>query len=120
MIALAYTLIVLNWKLTMAFVVIAPVIGLLVTFVAKRMRRLTHKVQDSVGDITQVTSEMINGVRVMRTFGGEAYEKNRFDVVSQKNYLHNMKIIMTSAASTPMVQVLVAVAIINFLPMALA
>jgi len=109
-IALAYTLIVLNWKLTMAFVVIAPVIGLLVTFVAKRMRRLTHKVQDSVGDITQVTSEMINGVRVMRTFGGETYEKNRFDVVSQKNYLHNMKIIMTSAASTPMVQVLVAVA----------
>ncbi len=109
-IAIAYTLIVLNWKLTMAFVVIAPVIGLLVTFVAKRMRRLTHKVQDSVGDITQVTSEMINGVRVMRTFGGEAYEKNRFDAVSQKNYLHNMKIIMTSAASTPMVQVLVAIA----------
>jgi subfamily B ATP-binding cassette protein MsbA len=109
-IALAYTLIDLNWKLTMAFVVIAPVIGVLVTFVAKRMRRLTHKVQDSVGDITQVTSEMINGVRVMRTFGGEAYEKNRFDAVSQKNYLHNMKIIMTSAASTPMVQVLVAIA----------
>lgn len=107
---LAYTLIVLNWKLTMAFVIIAPVIGALVTFVAKRMRRLTHKVQDSVGDITQVTTEMINGVRVMRTFGGEAYEKNRFDAVSHKNYLHNMKIIMTSAASTPMIQVLVAVA----------
>lgn len=109
-IAIAHTLIVLNWKLTMAFVVIAPVIGALVTFVAKRMRRLTHKVQDSVGDITQVTSEMINGVRVMRTFGGEAYEKNRFDAVSHKNYLHNMKIIMTSAASTPMIQVLVAIA----------
>lgn len=107
---LAYTLIALNWKLTMAFVVIAPVIGVLVTFVAKRMRRLTHKVQDSVGDITQVTSEMINGVKVMRTFGGETYEKNRFDAVSHKNYLHNMKIIMTSAASTPMVQILVAVA----------
>jgi subfamily B ATP-binding cassette protein MsbA len=109
-IALAYQLIMLNWKLTMAFVVIAPVIGVLVTFVAKRMRRLTHKVQDSVGDITQVTTEMINGVRVMRTFGGEAYEKNRFDAVSHKNYLHNMKIIMTSAASTPMVQILVAIA----------
>jgi len=109
-VAIAHTLIVLNWKLTMAFVVIAPVIGVLVTVVAKRMRRLTHKVQDSVGDITQVTSEMINGVRVMRTFGGEEYEKNRFEAVSQKNYLHNMKIIMTSAASTPMIQILVAFA----------
>lgn len=107
---LAYTLITLNWKLTMAFVVIAPVIGGLVSFVAKRVRRLTHKVQDSVGDITQVTTEMINGVRVMRTFGGEAYEKDRFDAVSKKNYLHNLKIIMTTAASTPMIQVLVAIA----------
>ncbi len=115
----AYTLIVLNWKLTMAFVVIAPVIGMLVAYVAKRMRRLTHKVQDSVGDITQVTTEMINGVRVMRTFGGEEYEKNRFDVVSQKNYLHNMKIIMTSAASTPLVQVMVAIAMATLIYAAL-
>lgn len=107
---LAYTLISLNWKLTMAFVIITPFIGVLVSYVSKRMRRLTHNVQASVGDITQVTSEMINGVRVMRTFGGEDYEKSRFEAVSQKNYLQNMKIIMTSAASTPVIQVLVALA----------
>jgi subfamily B ATP-binding cassette protein MsbA len=107
---LAYTLIVLNWKLTMAFVIITPFIGVLVSYVSKRMRRLTHNVQTSVGDITQVTSEMINGVRVMRTFGGEDYEKNRFEAVSHKNYLQNMKIIVTSAASTPVIQILVAVA----------
>jgi subfamily B ATP-binding cassette protein MsbA len=116
---LTYTLIVLNWKLTMAFVIIAPLIGALVTFVAKRVRRLTHKVQDSVGDITQVTTEMINGVRVMRTFGGEAYEKDRFDAVSQKNYVHNLKIIITTAASTPMIQVLVSIAMAGLIYAAL-
>ncbi|RYY04819.1 MAG: lipid A export permease/ATP-binding protein MsbA [Gammaproteobacteria bacterium] len=115
----AYTLITLNWKLTMAFMVITPFIGILVTVVGKRMRRLTHKVQDSVGDITHVTSEMINGVRVMRTFGGETYEKNRFDAVSQKNYLHNMKIILTSAASTPMIQIMVALAMAGLIYAAL-
>jgi ATP-binding cassette, subfamily B, bacterial MsbA len=116
---LAYTLINLNWKLTMAFVIIAPVIGVLVSYVAKRVRRLTHKVQDSVGNITQVTTEMINGVRVMRTFGGETYEKNRFDQASQKNYVHNLKSIMTTAASTPMIQVLVAIAMAGLIYAAL-
>jgi subfamily B ATP-binding cassette protein MsbA len=116
---LAYTLITLNWKLTMAFVIIAPVIGILVSYVAKRVRRLTHKVQDSVGNITQVTTEMINGVRVMRTFGGETYEKDRFNAVSQKNYVHNLKSIMTTAASTPMIQVLVAIAMAGLIYAAL-
>jgi len=106
---LAYTLLTLNWRLTMAFVIITPFIGLLVSYVSKRMRRLTRNVQSSVGDITQVTSEMINGVRVMRSFGGEEYEKKRFEVVSHKNYLQSMKIIVTSAASTPVIQILVAV-----------
>lgn len=116
---LTYKLIDYNWKLTMAFVIIAPVIGILVAYVAKRVRRLTHKVQDSVGDITQVTTEMINGVRVMRTFGGEAYEKDRFEVVSQKNYRHNLKSIMTTAASTPAIQVLVAFAMAGLIYAAL-
>lgn len=107
---LAVTLLSLNWKLTLAFVTVTPFIGLIVSYAAKRMRRLTNHVQVSVGDITQVTSEMINGVRVMRGFGGEAYEKSRMEAVSQKNYLQNLKIIFTSAASTPLVQLLVAVA----------
>ncbi len=107
-IGLMVMLLVMNWKLTMVFVVIAPLIGWLVTGVAKRLRRLSNKVQTSIGDITQVTSEMINGVRVMRTFGGEEYEKSRFEKVSKNNYFKNMKIVTTSAANSPLIQLLVA------------
>jgi len=109
-VSLAYTLFALNWKLTLAFIMVTPFIALVVSYAAKRMRRLTNNVQVSVGDIAQVTSEMINGVRVMRTFGGEAYEKARMEQASYKNYLQNMKIAMTSAASTPLIQVLVGLA----------
>lgn len=104
-------LILMNWQLTMVFLLIAPMIGFLVTTVAKRVRRLSNKVQTSVGDITQVSAEMINGVRVMRTFGGEAYEQKRFIDASEKNYLQNMKIIITSAANSPLIQLLVSCAI---------
>jgi subfamily B ATP-binding cassette protein MsbA len=100
----------LDWKLTLMFLSVAPIMGLLVTKVARRLRRLSSKVQDSVGDITQVSSEMINGHQVMRTFGGEAYEQNRFMQASKKNYAQNMKIVVTSAANAPVMHLLIAVA----------
>lgn len=118
-IGLFVMLLIMNWKLTMAFVIIAPVIGLLVTVVAKRLRRLSNNVQTSVGDITQVASEMINGVRIMRSFGGEDYEKTRFEAISQKNYIQNMKIVLTSAANTPLIQLLVAFAMAALIYVAL-
>lgn len=113
------TLIQMDWKLTMTFILIAPLIGLLVSFVGKRMRRLSNKVQNSVGDITQVTSEMINGVRVMRSFGGESYEKQRFEDASKKNYQQNMKIVVTAAANTPLIQLIVAAAMAGLIFVAL-
>lgn len=114
------TLIQMDWKLTMIFILIAPVIGFLVSMVGKRLRRLSNKVQNSVGDITQVTSEMINGVRVMRSFGGEEYEKQRFAAASKKNYQQNMKIVVTSAANTPLIQLIVAAAMAALIFIALS
>lgn len=99
----------LDWKLTLLFLSVAPLMGIIVTKVARRLRRLSSKVQDSVGDITQVSSEMINGYQVMRTFGGEAYEQDRFAKASQKNYSQNMKIIVTSTANAPVMHMLIAV-----------
>jgi subfamily B ATP-binding cassette protein MsbA len=99
-----------DWQLTLIFLAVAPLIGWLVSSVGKRLRRLSNKVQTSVGDITQVSGEMINGYKVMRSFGGEQYEQHRFDQASKKNYAQNMKIVVTSAANTPIIQMLVAVA----------
>jgi subfamily B ATP-binding cassette protein MsbA len=108
-----------DWKLTLIFLLIAPLIGLLVTNVGRRMRRLSTNVQNTVGDITQVTSEMINGYRVMRSFGGEDYEKQRFEKASKKNYQQNMKIVVTAAANTPLIQMIVAIAIAVLIYLAL-
>lgn len=119
-IILFVTLIQMDWTLTMVFILIAPIIGFLVTMVGKRLRRLSNKVQTSVGDITQVTGEMINGVRVMRSFGGEDYEKQRFAETSNKNYQQNMKIVVTSAANTPLIQLIVAAAMATLIFTALS
>lgn len=110
-IALFGYLLYTDWRLTLVFIVIAPVIGWIVGIVGKRLRRLSNKVQNTVGDLTQVTGEMINGFKVMRSFGGEDYEKQRFESVSKKNLQQNMKIVVTSAANTPLIQLIIACAI---------
>lgn len=104
-------LLYMDWRLTMVFVAIAPVIGFIVMIVGKRLRRLSKKVQLLVGDLAQITNEMIGGFKVMRSFGGEKYEQERFEKTSHNNLKQNMKIVVTSAANTPLIHLLVALAI---------
>ncbi|MDQ2076527.1 lipid A export permease/ATP-binding protein MsbA [Marinimicrobium sp. ABcell2] len=108
--ALLVYLLYKDWMLTLLLLLVTPLIAVLVGYVGKRLRRLSAQVQHSMGDITQVSSEMINGYRVMRSFGGEGYERRRFAEASWRNYLQNMKIVLTASLNTPILQMLVAVA----------
>ncbi len=111
------TLLYLDWKITLTFVFIAPILGLLVSKISKRLRKLSTRIQNSMGDITHVCSEMINNFRVMRIFGGESYEKHRFAEASHNNFKQNMKLTITSALATPVTQLIIsfALAIVVFL-----
>jgi len=100
-----------NWKLTLVFLTVGPVIGLVVSYASKRFRRISQRIQGSMGDITHVASESITGYRVVRTFGGEDYERERFRDVSARNLRQSLKMASTQAISVPVIQVLVAVAI---------
>lgn len=100
-----------NWKLTLIFLILGPVIGLVVNYASKRFRLLSRRIQNSMGDITHVASESISGYRVVRTFGGEAFERKRFAKVSERNLRQSLKMASTQAISVPIIQVLVAIAI---------
>lgn len=101
----------MDWKITLIFLVISPVLGLIVSKISRRMRKLSTRIQDSMGDITHVCSEMINNFRVMRIFGGEDYEKQRFAKESHNNFKQNMKLTVTSALATPITQLVIALAL---------
>ncbi len=97
-----------NWRLTMIFVVIAPVVAVIVTYASNRFRSISRRIQNSMGDVTHVASEAVNGYRVVRTFGGEEYERNRFERSSRANQQQNLKMVVTKASSTEIIQVFVA------------
>ncbi|WP_138441636.1 lipid A export permease/ATP-binding protein MsbA [Marinobacter alexandrii] len=100
-----------NWVLTLIFLAVGPVIGAVVSYASKRFRRISKRIQGSMGDITHVASESIAGYRVVRTFGGEDYEQQRFREVNDRNLTQSLKMASTQAISVPVIQVLVAIAI---------
>lgn len=107
---LAY-LFYLNWRLTLIFLAVSPFIAMLVNYAGKRFRRISERIQDSMGDVTHVASEAVQGYRVVRTFGGTNYERQRFFDVSDNNRRQSMKMVVTQAVATPVVQVVVAIAL---------
>ncbi|HEY1027016.1 MAG TPA: lipid A export permease/ATP-binding protein MsbA [Pseudomonas sp.] len=111
------TLLWMNWKLTLVMVAILPVIGLMVTSTSKKFRKQSKKIQTSMGDVTHVTSESIQGYRVVRSFGGEDYEKQRFLDASEENKLKQLKMVKTNAVYTPSLQLVIysAMAVLMFL-----
>ena len=109
-----------NWKLTLIFLCLGPFIGLMVAYVSKRFRKLSKRIMASVGNVTHVTSEVVNGYRVVRIFGGEEYETKRFNEASSYNLKQSLKMELTKAINTPVIQILVALAIAILIWLALA
>lgn len=94
----------MNWKLTLVLIALLPLIGLMVNSASKKFRKQSKKIQTAMGDVTHVTSETITNYRVVRSFGGEAYESNRFYKASENNRLRGLKMVRTGAVFTPMLQ----------------
>ena len=94
----------MNWKLTLVLVAILPVIGVIVSSASRKFRKQSNKIQIAMGDLTHITSETIQGYRVMRSFGGENYEARRFRDSSQSNTNKHLRMARTSAIFTPTLQ----------------
>tara|TARA_B100000700_G_scaffold27142_2_gene26041 strand:- start:523 stop:2262 length:1740 start_codon:yes stop_codon:yes gene_type:complete len=109
-----------NALLTLVFMAVTPLIGLVVSYASKRFRRLSRRIQRSMGDVTHVASEALSGYRVVRTHGAEAYEKRRFAQASDDNRRQSMKEALTKGISTPVIQLLVALALAGLVWLAMS
>ena len=107
----------LNWKMSLIFIAVAPLIGIIVVVVGKRLRKLSGKVQDSLAGITQICSEAIGNNRTIKSFIGEQREIRRFTEASMRNLRQQMKIVKLSALNTPVMQfiIILAMCLIVFL-----
>lgn len=100
-----------DWKLSLVFLAIAPIIAMMVGYVSKRLRKLSKLIQDSVGNMSHITSELVTGHRVVRSYGGKDYEKTRFLKSSLDNSQQNLKLATTTAIHNPLLQLLIGIAL---------
>jgi subfamily B ATP-binding cassette protein MsbA len=99
-----------NWRLTLILFLVLPPILWLIRIASKRYLRLSKGIQETMGDVSHITNEVIGGYQVVKNYGGQAYEAERFDKTSKKNLLQGMKVVVTNSINTPAVQLLMAIA----------
>ncbi len=101
----------LSPQLALFILVLAPIVGLLVSLISRHFRRYSRRIQTSVGELAQVSDEVVGGHKLVKLYGGEAYEQARFAEVNERNRVAVMKMEAVSATSTPFVQLLVALSV---------
>ena len=111
LIGLFIYLLYLSWKLTLVILVIAPLIGVIVSIAGKRLRRVAKKIQDVMGIVTQVSNEIASGAREIKSFNNESGEEERFKRANDENLKQNLKMESTGNITTPLIQVFVAFAL---------
>lgn len=99
-----------NWRLSLTLLLVIPFVGLLVRQASKRFRKLSQQVQGSMGDVSHIVTEAINGYSVVKNYNGHAYEHARFNQASLNNLRQSLKITVTNSINTPAVQLLMAIA----------
>jgi subfamily B ATP-binding cassette protein MsbA len=100
-----------NWRLTLVTIVLIPTMAYLVRSVSKRLRKLNKDQLDVNGELTQVIEEATRAHQVIRIFGGQHYEQQRFDQKNEKLRGYTMKTTVAVSSTTPATQLLAAVAV---------
>ena len=93
---LAYMFWISGW-LTLLFLLIGPVLILLLRKVSKRFRQLSQRIQDSMGELTQFSEEVIHGQRLVKASNGERWQEEQFAEVNERNRKLHMKLAVAVA-----------------------
>ncbi|MFV9614863.1 MAG: lipid A export permease/ATP-binding protein MsbA, partial [Gammaproteobacteria bacterium] len=101
----------LNTKLALVFIIVAPIVALLILSIAKRFRKISENIQISMGSVSRIIEESIKGQLVVKIFGGRLYEEAQFSTVNDKNRRQHLRMQMTQALSSPIIQLLIACAL---------
>ncbi|WP_455205801.1 lipid A export permease/ATP-binding protein MsbA [Kaarinaea lacus] len=108
-------MIYLNWQLTMFFVVITPMIGIIVVGVSRRFRKISRRIQASMGSVSQISQQVIEANRVVKVYGAEDYETKVFKEANNFNRRQYMKMAITAGLNVPISQFFAAFALAGIL-----
>ncbi|MGY6588441.1 MAG: lipid A export permease/ATP-binding protein MsbA [Wenzhouxiangella sp.] len=114
-IALVTVMLIQSWRLTLTMLLLVPVIALVVTVISARFRKISGRIQHSMGDVTHVTEEAVNGHEVVKIFGGSAQEKAAFERINESNRALHLRLTATQLLSSSLIQLAAGMSVILLL-----
>jgi len=98
-------------RLFVFVIILLPIVAVLIRVLGKAFRRYSGRIQDSIGEVTQVTEEVLTGNRVVKIFGGYEYESERLAEVDQRNFRQNLKLIRSRSLGVAVTQVIFGIGV---------
>ena len=110
-------LIAISWRLTLLALVVAPILIGLLQPLLRKLRRGHRRLSNQYGEMTSVVQEAVSGIRLVKSFGGEAYEEGRFREGSSRYARGMVRVTRIAALAQPITETVgtaIAVAILWF------
>jgi ATP-binding cassette, subfamily B, bacterial MsbA len=95
-------MIILNWRLTLFILALAPLVGVLGAVFGRFMRQASTDVQDELAGSTVVVEEVLQGIRVVKSFAREPYEINRYQEAMNRAFRAAVKVLRLRAGFGPL------------------
>ncbi len=115
LIYLVIVMLSINVRLTAVLLLLVPVVGLVVTVISRKFRKISRNIQESMGDVAHVTEEAVVGQRVVKVFLGQGTEKSRFERVNERTRRLHMRMVATHMISSSMVQLAAGIAMVTLM-----
>jgi len=103
--------IVLGHRLSLVLLVFVPFVIISAGKIGRRVRTTTRKGQDKLADIQNILHESIAGNRIVKAFGMEKWESDRFQGAAKKLFRANLRSVVVQSVSSPMMDIIGALAV---------
>lgn len=111
LIAFVAVLLIIDWRMALGSAVLVPLVVLPVGKLGRKIRRSSEKSRSRLADLSQILQETVSGNRIVKAFGMERFEIDRFREAGRKLLRENMRWIRAFAITSPMMDVLGAIVI---------
>ncbi len=96
----------ISWQLTLMFLILVPIAALILARVGRLMKQATRRLLERMSSIYKILQESFQGIRVVKAFTMEPYERRRFCSATKDYYRRSMLVVNIDALADPIIEVL--------------
>ncbi len=101
----------ISWQLTLMFLILVPIAAFILARVGRIMKRATRRLLERMSSIYKILQESFQGIRVVKAFTMETYERRRFRIATRDYYRRAMLVVNIDALADPMIEILAVAAV---------